>query len=1594
MATVEEHTNSVADVVKHRLNEARDTLIERNLRNKLVNCLLTSKRSRQIRVVDEIPDEVFRALLGKREFVFSAGRGIAEEEASESDTDADIAVWTPPENDDANEAGVARRHRDNALQTQLTPEGLQKRLTALYYEAREVEEEQGVNVLYLALGFLKWFESGRSDVERFAPLVLIPVELTREGARERFKIKARDEDLFTNVSLRVWLAEQHSINLPELPEGDEWLPSSYFDQVRAAIANAPRWELLPNEILLGFFSFNKFLLWRDLDPKNWPSPDALLGHGILRTLLAPHEETPVAEPPVIRDDARVDTVFALSQLAYVLDADSSQTAAIQTALAGRNMVVQGPPGTGKSQTITNLIAAAIHDGKSVLFVAEKLAALQVVFERLKSVGLGHLCFELHSRKASKPQVLAQLKQAIDAPTPPGVATGLGADLDAHAASLWDHSDRMHQARLPSGYTPFQVIGRICRLRDSGAALPDFKVAGVESAGRVALDATLGRCSQLAERLRVSGVPAKHPWRHSEREPLNPLDQQRLQEVANRLAACLDALAVVMRSVWPLVRPSEAAELSGLTLPQVESVAAALDVAAEKPAEAVDLLCHPEWTAKLGAVDQLVSVSRRLAELQTHLDQVFVPAAWQHDWGGVRAEIAASGKSLFRLLRGSYRDAMRRLRGACKTLPPTHDERVAALDRLIEAIELKAAVQRQAGALQPLLGELVDALPTGWARLNQLATWQRRALALEPQLSVRNKRLLSWSEAPSAWAKRIRDVRAKSEDAFWTLTSSIGLVSAGVDASAKHLAWPLSDLVTRASDWKLGVERFNEWPPARDGLRWLESVTGSSFTERVYRGAVPPAELQDRVHLAIFEQLWNAMVLEDPDLARTDGRVLHEKVQNFRTLDRKRIAAAALEVAKKQHSIKPTGSVGDMGVIRAELNKSRKHLPVRRLLENAGHAVQQLKPVFLMSPLSVAQYLAPGRLKFDLLLIDEASQVRPADALGAVARSGQIVVVGDAKQLPPTNFFNRMVDDDALSESAPEDEDVTAPLGAMESILSLCDATFSTRAMLAWHYRSQHPALIAVSNRNFYENKLLLPPSTVNGRAADGLGVMFQRTPSGGYDRGRSATNVVEADLVADAVCRFAREHPEKSLGVGCFSVAQRDAIRARIDARRRDDPALESFFTTSRPQPFFVKNLESIQGDERDVIFISVGYGRDKDGRLTQSFGPINADGGERRLNVLISRARERCEVFSSISAEDIDVSSRKPGTVALREFLQYAEKGYFDVPLQTERTFDSDFEESVATFISTRGFTVHPQVGMAGFFIDLGIIDPANSSRYILGVECDGATYHSSRSARDRDRIRQEILESRGWSIYRIWSTDWFHRRAQEEGKLTDALVRAVALPAEAAKPRRPRAADERPISPPVVSEHTETPDPPGASPPYIEASFRVKSSVPPHEAPVAEVANALLRIVEIEGPIHEEELARRLATVWGLDRAGSRIRAATRTGLSRLVSDAKVSCNGAFWVPEPPRPVVVRSRAETSSSTLRKAEYLPPAEIVAAGKDVLGACSRVHHEQLVVEVARRLGFQRTGQELQDAISAAMNEQIGNAFEADPEGHWKLMNR
>jgi very-short-patch-repair endonuclease len=1555
----------LADTMQAALELAQSRLLDRSLRNKLINAPLRSSKARQVRVFDELSDQVFARLRSRGAFTFTAGRAAGEENQGQ--------IWLPEEGADPD------RHSDSKLQTQMTPEGLQKRLLSLYYEGRTLEEEQGVNVLFLALGFLEWREDAKSEMERFAPLLLLPVELIRDGARDRFKLQVRDDDLITNISLQAWLNEEFRVELPDIPEHDDWKPSTYFDAVAKAVEGRGGWRVHPNEMLLGFFSFSKFLLWRDLNPESW-GDGLLLGNGLLkRLMLRDYGDDEIVDTPLIGDDERLEQAFPTAELVHVTDADSSQAIAIQEVLAGKNLVIQGPPGTGKSQTITNIVAGAVAGGKSVLFVAEKMAALDVVHDRLAAAKLGPICLELHSRKSSKASVLEQLRKGQTTAPPPMWAASAFSELEETQERLRSHSDLLH-ALDALGFSPFKLMGEISLLKGAGTPTPDFELPRAAEWTQFHVDEVRREALLVAGRLLTSGIPALHPWRGAGVPAPDPLARDRLRPLIARCRETATALVEQAETVrQSLLLPGD------LTFRRKPAWLDVLNLLSGRPAGFDEVIVDGRWRDVLAEIDVAIQNGRRLAALEAVVAQAFRPTALEQDWSQSRVVLAGRGDSFFRLLSKPYRDAVAEVRGHWNgAFPKQNRIRLEKLDALIELQLVRAAVLSVDGTVGPALGSHWRGLQSDWARLAELAAWLPKLLHGEEVAGIRLP-LLPPEKARSL-AHRLQDAGESAEAAFGDAVGALQLDLRLAFEAADLSEIPCELLLTTAIQWSENFDILVDWTAARDGLSWLRQLGCSRLADSAYAGETTPAHLEPVLALAIFEAKWNRLRAEIPKLGEVLGDELNRLVERFRNADRNRIRLASDQVSRAHIDRRPTGSSGAMGVLADELRKHRNHLPVRKLMLTAGEAVQRIKPVFLMSPLSVAQYLQPMALEFDLLVIDEASQVRPEDALGAIARCKQIVVVGDDRQLPPTNFFNRTINDDD-----PDDDDDEAPEGAprkavikdVESILNLCAPRFPAR-MLKWHYRSEHPALIATSNRNFYGGELMLPPSIV-ARTTDGeTGLVFRPVPQGGYERGKTARNELEAGLIAQAALEHARRHPELSLGIGTFSVAQRDCVRDQIDDLARQHPELEAMMKPSDARKeLFIKNLENIQGDERDVIFISVGYGHDANGKLTQNFGPVGRDGGERRLNVLITRARKRCEVFSSIVAEDIRLDGAgKPGVRALKEFLKLAKDGYAAVAMETERGFDSPFEEDVAQAVRGLGYDVRPQVGMAGFFIDLAVIDPRDEGRYLLGIECDGAAYHSSRYARDRDRLRQMILENRGWSLHRIWSTDWFYKREREIEKLRGAIRGALAgeLPTNSAdnEPAEPDEDDESEAGDNAWDEGADQSQGPHRLDPYVKAEFRVsQGAAKPQDFGLTQVAAWMRRIVEQEQPIHSEEAGRRLAAICGLQRAGNVIQQTALRALRHCERSGELSSEGDFWS-LPGATIFGRDRGQLAAAdTLRKPALIAPVEFEAVALHALQENLSMTEEELIIETARLLGFARTGSDVRSAIKGALAERL-----------------
>ena len=617
-----------------------------------------------------------------------------------------------------------------------------------------------------------------------------------------------------------------------------------------------------------------------------------------------------------------------------------------------------------------------------------------------------------------------------------------------------------------------------------------------------------------------------------------------------------------------------------------------------------------------------------------------------------------------------------------------------------------------------------------------------------------------------------------------------------------------------------------------------------------------------------------------------------------------------------------------------------------------------------------------------MIFDEASQVRTEDSIGAIYRGRQVVVCGDDKQLPPTSFFEEILSDEFY-------EHLEETFDEYESILQACAVAGMRQQMLRWHYRSRHESLIAFSNHQFYGDKLVTFPSAVE--ESQEFGVKFIHAPDGVYDRGGKRDNKREAEKVLELVKAHFRECPTKSLGVVSFSISQANTIEDYVEQMRRDHPEFEPFFVENRLEGLFVKNLENVQGDERDVLIFSVGYGRDQHGRLTMNFGPLNREGGERRLNVAITRAREKVYLVSSIKAEDFNLSdARAPGVLQLYKYLQYAEMGpqalELSIPSHTE--YESPLEAEVAKEMRNFGYDVKAQVGCSGYRIDLGVIDPEKPGKFILGVECDGATYHSAYTARDRDRIRQEVLEKLGWRIHRIWAPDFVTRRDTEVHRLKEAIEharnsqRAVNQNSNDCKDDRLQL-NLTQTSNAVVGQNAGWTV-------FYEACvphFRPPWNTQFHEA-TGTLGKLLREIVEKEGPVHVEISARRLAEAWGLHRIGGRMSVAIDDAIRYLLRSRGAMRRGDFlWPMNEGFQLQVRKPNPDDMRTIRSIQQIPPEEIELAFTKILEETLSMPREALITQVGRLFGLGRIPLESQNLLEQILVKLTSQGSITEKEG-------
>ncbi len=1684
------------------IDELRKRLLDLSLNNQLLNFRLSEKSRRHIRLVDEVPSQLIDRLQDGKHLIFTgvempdiepedektpefqAALKIARAEDKDfAEAKAKLGIrpkrgalnaierelrdrlraargmepWKPVRDvkKQAELLGIStsydlahapengkKGHTDDKLQVLFFPDDMDSKLSAIHATAQSLEKDAGIHALYLAFGFLEWYESRDSLQKLYAPLLLWPIGMSKDLVNQRYEyaITGRDEDEAVNHSLLEKLRNDFSLVLPAIEnyedeDGENLDLPAWLKAVDQAVKAAdPRWRVC-NWATVGLMTFHKIAMWEDLDPEKWPKSADPRDNALLDKIFGDGEAWD-GEPAAEHDIDKAEEAGGGPLL--ITDADSSQHSAVIDVMKGASLVIKGPPGTGKSQTITNIISAAMNEGKTCLFISDKMAALEVVKNRLDAAGLGDFCLELHSDKASRTAVLASLRSRMDMALPQyetGKITALRANLEKRKKDLTSYVEKMNAAAGNTGRTVHDVIWGHARTKDRLAngpkGLRDVRLETPLEIGAFDLE----ELQRIAASLDAAAIalgddarPSAQPWRGIGRTDLAVFHGDEIKDRTNIAArTARDAAESIGKATaladWPeapatahAIAEKLSAFLAGdPAIPGAEVAPALLGLMDGSAREAVRILKkHLEQRnsalallAQMGDVEKLTATGSETlaseaalaqrhaldgmadAELEADVrkfetvvvkadaaiaalkklsgligtEAVLTPggaqmmvAALENGFPSADA-LAARSPALAREGSASALDQARNhadLMGKAKSeigsaadtdsIPAAGDLR-AALEVVLEtgffgrflqvlwpfqtafkrARKLARAILPGKGKLKgdalkgvlqsaaewrkcatefqtyvasaPLVRDVLSTPAAPFDALIEAARWMegvRRATPLTAEGSqeirkvvfeadedrreafqgfvaahgktisavtgqkidsldnaaalfhkrleassglLQRLRAIGWSkgqtlgslrgasEAVGSLAAANRGIAA-AEAAKFALSSlwraeqtEPGLIEDAVRAAEAMESWPISRAARRRiaesadpvaasaglheafrtahQDAIAAVVEMTSFAEKLE-LSWLgwcgspdvNQAHFGTFAERCERaagridllprqcslnglensaranglGSIIDAWIADDLAYAqlsgVIEAVWlrsaaEVIVRNDPALSNHAGHA-HEGVRrSFQDLDRQLLDLNRKELrAKLARKPVPAGSRSgprrdwrerELLVHQCSLDRPSMHL--RRLFALSGEAIRALKPCIMMSPMSVARYLQPSRQKFDIVVIDEASQMRPEDAAGALLRGNQIVVCGDEQQLPPTNFFQAQGAADAFDE----DQEVVE-----NSILELAVRAWKPVRMLNWHYRSRHQSLINFSNQRFYDGRLIVFPSDRDRGPNAGVHLV---QVNGVYSGRR---NEDEAKAVVAAAAKFMAEHPNKSLGIVTMNQVQQELISALMDDLYAKDPVAEGYrrHWSTKLESVFVKNLESVQGDERDHMLVSLVFGRDEHGAFNMYLGPINLVHGHRRLNVLFTRAKEAMTIFSSMDPAEMKIlPGSNEGPKVLKEFLEYARTGL--VPsspdVDGDRGPDSEFERWFLERLGQRGYEAVPQVGVRGYRIDIGIRHPDLPGRFILGVECDGATYHSAKATRDRDRLRQAVLERLGWQIHRVWSTDWF---------------------------------------------------------------------------------------------------------------------------------------------------------------------------------------------------------------------------------------------
>ena len=1437
--------------------------------------------------------------------------------------------------------------RQKLLHTYYAEDETQLILKNIYRHARTTREETGANPLYLAIGLLRWYEKKNSPRARYAPLLLLPVDLVYK--RGRYYIRKRDEEISLNITLIEYIRQTYGIRIKgidPLPRDEHGVDVSLiFAQVRDALREQSKWDV-EEECVLGAFSFNKYLMWHDIHNHR----EELLSHPVVASLVSGSLQW--QPQPLQTNLAEEDKHLTPGSIALPVPVDSSQLSAVLEAGRGSSFILYGPPGTGKSQTITNLIANALYQGRRVLFVAEKMAALSVVQSRLEKIGLDPFCLELHSNKVTKKHVLEQLSKALHAAKirEPEEYDTIAQKLYERRTLLIQYMESLHKDREGAKLSLYECISRYesYEVEPLEVALNE-QLAHLDGEFITYCEELLG--SKLPAVLNVAGQPSEHPlvglW------PTlaciqEPQTLARLLDEGVTLAGRIQRAHILLTEIF------------GADLEDSErSLRLGIDLLSEISASP---LMHSSVVA-IAFDEHQIAQLRSIWEHMKHRDELraMLTADCREEFLEIDAlsllqEWKAIEDSWFLPRFFASRSYLKKIRFYSEKLQA---QTVAGyLERVLEyQKEVKHCAGESGGIHQLLgrslstteLGSLLDYLPRlvkaveAFAEGLQLSVSAIRE-SIKPAFTEELKHQLRGLDALSGeWSQYIKEAEPWVSYQF---------------PSDSSFSVALSSCFSRWQTHQGLVGKWYSWIQLRGELssQGLDIVIREVESKRV-----DAAQLMQAFFKGLYRALAEQKIARSELLCTFEGELFDQQVQRY-----KELTAEFQELSKKMlyarlsnqlpHVYEDIDNSSEIGRLNRNIANGGRGTSIRQLLDDIPNLLPRLCPCMLMSPMSVAQYIDLGAEKFDLVVFDEASQMPTSEAVGAIARGNALIVVGDPKQMPPTSFFS--------TNSVEEEEE---SIDDLESILQDCQALSLPSLQLNWHYRSRHESLIAFSNHEYYDGELITFPS-VDDQATKVRFIHIKGT----YDKGKTRQNKAEAEAIVHEVCRRLRDDSLRgeSMGIVAFSAAQQNLIEDTLTERMARDTSLQEL-ADQLYEPIFIKNLENVQGDERDVILFSIGYGADTTGQVSINFGPLNKAGGERRLNVAVSRARCEMLVFSTMTSDQIDLRRTKAkGVEGLKHFLEYAERQTLvRRPQPDTDSADRIIAEQIANRLQKAGYPAMTQLGRSNFKVNLAVALPSAPDCYRLGILIDGEAYRRTQTTRDREVVQPSVLGSLDWEVMRVWSPDWFR---QPDLVIERILARLKSLP------ERPLKQQSTAVSSPFAITEADLIAEPISSSEALEYPATDSYTSTSLEDFVREV-------VAREQPITYSLLSKRVAAFKSFARVSSTITGIVDALLPMFftVSDRD---GRTLWLTQEDCGQWKGYRPNTAIAK-RSIEEIPSVELMEVLLEVVKQNVSIAPDAATLIAAKRMGFSRRGANVDAAFSYALEQLQQSGLLLENEG-------